>query len=144
MHSLKCLKNPHSKVSANTIERNWVQKEQHRSLGSCLADPSFPRETLELAVGRAPREWLRQQFPLRSRRQRIQKEQRTDIKKRHAPQSGQVDRERLSLLKKQEASVQALLGLPSSLFPGAQHPSGEAVAQPLARRFTVTSEAAQT
>lgn len=47
LHSLRCLKNPHSKVSANTVERNRVEKGQHGDLGSCLAKPSFPRETFE-------------------------------------------------------------------------------------------------
>ena len=48
LHFLRCLKNPTFQVSANTAERNRVEKWQHRSLGSCLAKPSSPREALEL------------------------------------------------------------------------------------------------
>lgn len=99
LRSLRCLKIPHSKMSATAAERNRVKQRQHGSLGSCLEKSFSPERHLG-----ARRVWLGQQFPLCSRRQSIhRKEKEKALRKRQAPQSGQIGLAGHFLPEKQEA-----------------------------------------
>lgn len=57
LHSMKCLKNPHSKVSANTAERNRVEKGSIGVWGGALLTPLSPERHLS---GGGGGEWLGQ------------------------------------------------------------------------------------
>lgn len=118
LHSLRYLKNPHSKVSANTVESNRVEKGQHGSLGSCPENPSFPREAFkgggsDLGSG----------FHCAAEGRTLTERTKRRYLKRHAAQSGRVDQAGLFLPEKQRASVCALIGLPSYLPDRGQQPS---------------------
>lgn len=133
LHSLKCLKNLHSKVSANTGERNAVEKGQHRSLGSCL-DNSFPQRGFRVGVG--GRGGLDSGFHYGAEGGALQKEQKKDIKKARC--SVRTSWSSRTPLKKQEVNACALLGLPSSLSPEGQQPSWKGCGPALSKGPSLT------
>lgn len=144
LHSLKCLKNLRSKVSANTGERNEVEKGQHRSVGSCLDKPSFPREAFELGGGGQEGGRRVVAWSVASIMQQKAEHSRKNKEKtlRCAAQSGQVGQAGLRL-QSQKSMSEPCLAFPLLSRLEDSNPLGKAVAQPLARS-SQSPEAART